>query len=153
MPIYSRGDLPVAPNAIVLLSVRRISAILVKLNGNIWRKAEMSVLASPGKVTELHQSRLPLDRLHGSQRSWMFRTVLLPPRENGTMWSKHKSFRESHSTQAPPSRCQTSRWTRRGIASRRGLRGAALGIAPMSTRVGEAVSSAPPSARFTSGSG
>jgi hypothetical protein len=49
------------------------------------------------------------------------RSVLLPPSENGMMWSYSNFSLEAHSTRLPPSRCHTYILTLLGIDSRRRL--------------------------------
>ncbi len=61
-----------------------------------------------------------LRRLHRSHKSWMLRSVLLPPLASGMMWSYSNLCWLPHSTHLPSSRRQTYVFTLEGIVSRRG---------------------------------
>jgi len=60
----------------------------------------------------------PLERLHVSQRSSIFRAVLLPPNASGIMWSNSRRSLDPQRTHCPPSRFHTAVRTVDGIVGR-----------------------------------
>src|ERR1700751_3382966 len=60
-------------------------------------------------------SSAPLRLLQGPQRIWMLLTVFVPPRDQGTLWSKWRSSVELHCTHLPWSRTDTAILTSCGM--------------------------------------